>query len=94
VRCCCCPKGHITHLSFSRLFPIADVITPNIPEAEVILDSQIKNSSDATSYVDSTCKVAGSAIEGFSIVYDSLEEAAKQLGRNFTEQSVTVVSHK
>ncbi|MBF0225670.1 MAG: bifunctional hydroxymethylpyrimidine kinase/phosphomethylpyrimidine kinase [Desulfobacterales bacterium] len=29
------------------LFPIADIITPNIPEAEVILDSQIKNPTDA-----------------------------------------------
>jgi len=75
----------------------AKTVAPHLKDGSTYLLKQtgvVKNSSDATSYVDSTCKVAGSAIEGFSIVYDSLEEAAKQLGRNFTEQSVTVVSHK
>jgi len=75
----------------------AKTVAPHLRDGSTYLLKQtgvVKNSSDANSYVDSTCKVAGSAIEGFGIVYDSLEEAAKQLGKNFTEQSVTVVNHR
>ena len=75
----------------------AKTVAPHLKDGSTYLLKQtgvVKNSSDANNYVDSTCKVAGSAIQGFGIVYDSLEQAAKQLGRNFTEQSVTVVSHK
>ena len=75
----------------------AKTVAPHLRDGSTYLLKQtgvVKNSSDANSYVDSTCKVAGSAIEGFRIVYDSLEEAAKQLGKNFTEQSVTVVNHR
>jgi hypothetical protein len=52
------------------------------------------NKTNATSYVDGFCKVAGSSVEGFSVVYDSLEQAAKCLGKNVTNQTVNVVDYK
>ena len=70
-------------------------LAPHIRDGSKYLLNQTGMQSDkSSSYIDSTCKVASSAIEGFSIVYDSLEGAAKQLGKSFTEQSVTVVNHK
>lgn len=75
----------------------AKTVAPHIRDGSTYLLKQTGVASDksaATSYIDSTCKVASSAVEGFGIVYDSIEEAAKQLGRNLTQQSVTVVNHK
>jgi len=52
------------------------------------------NKTSATGTLDSVCKVGSSSLKGFVMVIGSLEEAAFSLGRNFTEQTVTVVDHK
>lgn len=75
----------------------AKTVAPHIRSGSSYLLKQTGVASDQSSangYIDSTCKVAHSAVEGFSLVYDSLENAAKQLGKNFTEHTVTVVNHK
>ena len=75
----------------------ARTVAPHIRSGSSYLLKQTGVASDnstANSYVDSTCKVAHSAVEGFALVYDSLENAAKELGKNFTEHTVTVVNHK
>jgi hypothetical protein len=54
----------------------------------------VSDKESANNYVDNVCKVAGSGIESFGIVYDSLEQAAKVLGKNFTEKTVVVMEHK
>ena len=38
--------------------------------------------------------MTGSSLAGFAIVYDSLEQAAKTLASNITNETVTVVEHK
>ncbi len=52
------------------------------------------NKEKATSTVDDICKVGGGGIKGIVMVWSTLEEAAITLGKNFTEQTVTVVDHK
>lgn len=52
------------------------------------------NKDNANNYVENVCTVAHGSIKGFSMVYDSLEQAAKTLAKNVAEQTVTVVEHK
>lgn len=52
------------------------------------------NKDSASSTVEDICKVGGGGIKGVVMVWESLEEAAITLGKNFTEQTVTVVDHK
>lgn len=52
------------------------------------------NEKEASNTVDNICKVGGSSLKGLVMVYSSLEDAAMTLGKNFTEQTVTVVDHK
>lgn len=48
----------------------------------------------ANGYVDGACKLAHGSLESYGILYDSLETAARTLGKNVTENTVTVVEHK
>ena len=48
----------------------------------------------ANGYVDGACKLAHGSLESYGILYDSLEKAARTLGKNVTENTVTVVEHK
>ena len=43
----------------------------------------IKNSNEANQYLENVCTVASSSVLGFSIVYESLENAAKALAKTF-----------
>ena len=54
----------------------------------------IKNSNEANQYLENVCTVASSSVLGFSIVYESLENAAKALAKTLAENSVEVVKHK
>lgn len=54
----------------------------------------VKSESDASSTLDDVCKVGSSSLKGFVKVYDSLEQAAMTLGKNVTENTVTVVDYK
>ena len=75
----------------------AKVVAPHIREGSTHLLTKtglVSDKSGATSQIDNICKVTGSSIKGFGIIYDSLEQAAKTLGKNFTEQTVTIVDHK
>jgi spartin len=75
----------------------AKKVAPHIREGSTQLLSKSgiagdKNSAD--SYVDGAFAIATSSLQGFSMVYDSLEQAAKTLGKNVANQTVTVVEHK
>ena len=48
----------------------------------------------AAAYVENACTVAQGTLEGLAIVGSSLEQAAVALGRNITENTVTLVDHK
>ena len=72
-------------------------VAPHIKEGskQLLSSTGIAGSKDnATNYVDNVCTVASSSIHGFGMVYDSLEQAAMTLGKNFTQQTVSVVDHK
>ena len=52
------------------------------------------NRESASGYVDDIVNVTGSSIKGFAIVYESLDNAARVLAKNITDQTVQVVEHK
>jgi spartin len=54
----------------------------------------VKNSNDANQYLENVCTVASGSVVGFSLVYESLENAAKALAKTIAENSVEVVKHK
>jgi len=75
----------------------AKAVAPHIREGTTHLMTKTgitSNKADATSTVDNICKVGGSSLKSALMVYDSLEKAAFTLGKNFTEQTVTVVDYK
>ena len=75
----------------------AQTVAPHIKQGSTQLLAKtgvVGDKANASSYVDGFCKVAGSSVQGFAMVYDSLEDAAKCLAKNLTEQTVTVVDHK
>lgn len=75
----------------------AKTVAPYIREGTVSLLSKsgvAGNKSSANGYVDGFCTVTGSGIQGFVKINDSLEDAAKQLAKNITEQTVTVADYK
>ena len=75
----------------------AKTVAPHIKQGSTSLlakTGMVGDKTAASSYVDGFCTVAGSSVEGFAMVYDSLEDAAKCLAKNVTEQTVTVVDHK
>jgi hypothetical protein len=75
----------------------AQTVAPHIKQGSTQLLAKtgiVGDKSNASSYVDGFCTVAGSSIQGVAMVYDSLEDAAKCLAKNLTNQTVTVVDHK
>ena len=75
----------------------ARTVAPHIRKGSTALLTKtgiVSNEATASGYVDGICTVTTSSLQGFSMVYDSIEDAAKALGRNLTEQTVTVVGHK
>ncbi|CAF0899388.1 unnamed protein product [Brachionus calyciflorus] len=74
----------------------AKTVAPHLKNGSTALLSKTfaNNKSQASSYVENVCTVAHGSVKGLGIVYDSLEQAAKALGKNVTEQTVTVVDHK
>ncbi|CAC5381555.1 SPG20 [Mytilus coruscus] len=71
-------------------------IAPHIKKhGEKLLPESVKGkSSDGKSKVDGVIDVAGAGLKGFSAVYLTLEAAAKALGRNITNETVTLVDYK
>lgn len=71
-------------------------IAPHIKKhGEKLLPESVKGkSSDGKSKVDGVLDVAGAGLKGFSAVYLTLEAAAKALGRNITNETVTLVDYK
>lgn len=64
-------------------------------QGEKILPKSMKDSSsDGKSTMDGVIEVAASGLKGFGTVFMSLEGAAKILGRNLANETVSVVSHK
>ncbi len=75
----------------------AKAVAPHIREGTSHLltkTGMTANKAEATNTLDNICKVGGSSLKGVVMVYDSLEKAAFTLGKNFTEQTVTVVDYK
>jgi spartin len=75
----------------------AKKVAPHIKQGSKTLLSKsgvVSNESTATNYVDNAFMVASHSMQGFAIVYDSLEQAAKTLAKNFTEHTVNVVDYK
>jgi spartin len=75
----------------------AKKVAPHIREGSTQLLSKSGIAGDknaAGSYVDGAFSIATSSLQGFSMVYDSLEQAARNLGKNVANQTVTVVEHK
>ena len=75
----------------------AKAVAPHIKQSTTHLLSKTGiagSKENATGYVDGICHVTGSGLQGFAMVYDSLEQAAKTLSKNITDQTVTVVEHK
>ena len=75
----------------------AKTVAPYIREGTVSVLSKTGvagDKSSANGYVDGFCTVAGSSIQGFVKVSESLEDAAKTLAKNITEQTVTVADYK
>jgi hypothetical protein len=54
----------------------------------------VKDKNTANGYIDNISTIAHGTFQSYGIIYDSLETAAKTLGKNFTENTVTVVDHK
>lgn len=52
------------------------------------------NSNETNSYVENVCTVANGSLQSFGIVYDSMENAAKTLAKNMSEQTVDVIDYK
>jgi hydroxymethylpyrimidine/phosphomethylpyrimidine kinase len=69
-----------------RLFPLADIITPNIPEAELLAEMEIKNVADMASAGQKLMDVYGSMISGRKM----MEEVYRHtLGRKLSEEIVS-----
>lgn len=52
------------------------------------------SNNETNNYVENVCTVANGSIQSFGIVYDSLENAAKSLAKNMSEQTVDVIDYK
>lgn len=64
-------------------------------QGEKILPKSMKEpSADGKSTMDGVIEVAASGLKGFGTVFMSLEGAAKVLGKNLANETVSVVSHK
>lgn len=75
----------------------AKKVAPHIRQGSKALLAKSGLASDestANSYVDNVCTVTGSSVQGFAMVYDSLEQGAKTLAKNFAEHTVNVVDYK
>jgi spartin len=75
----------------------AKKVAPHIKSGSKALLSKsglASNEKTANNYVENACMVASSSIQGFAILYDSLEQAAKTLAKNVSEQTVNVVDYK
>lgn len=75
----------------------AKKVAPHIKSGSKALLSKsglATNETTANNYVENACLVASSSIQGFAMLYDSLENAAKTLAKNVSEQTVNVVDYK
>jgi spartin len=75
----------------------AKTVAPYIKSGSSKLLTQtgiVKSNENANQYLENVCTVATSSVVGFSIVYESLENAAKSLAKSVAQQSVQVVTHK
>ncbi len=74
----------------------AKTVAPHLKQGTTSLlhKSGIASKDNAHDYVENISTVAHSGLQSFTIVYDTLEDAAKVLGKNLTEETVTVVGHK
>lgn len=75
----------------------AKTVAPHIKNGSTALLNKagIGGSKDqSNNYVENVCTVAHGSLQSFGIVYDSLENAAKTLAKNMSEQTVDVVDHK
>ncbi len=75
----------------------AKKVAPHIKSGSKALLSKsglASNEKTANNYVENACLVASSSFQGFAILYDSLEQAAKTLAKNVSEQTVNVVDYK
>lgn len=75
----------------------AKTVAPHIRDGTSAIMTKTGIAGDktsASSTLDNVCKVGGSSLKSVVMVYDSLEKAAFSLGKNFTEQTVTVVDFK
>lgn len=75
----------------------AQTVGPHLRHGSTQLLSKtgvVSDKTTANGYIDGVCKVAHGSLESYGILYDSLEKAAKSLGKNFTENTVQIVEHK
>lgn len=75
----------------------AKTMTPYIKSGSSKLLTQtgiVKSSENANNYLENVCTVASSSMISFSLLYESLEGAAKSLANNLAQESVQVVQHK
>jgi hypothetical protein len=72
-------------------------VTPHLKSGSKTLLTKSKlvsNENTSKQYVDNVFMVTGSTVKSFGIVVDSLEQAAKTLANNLTDQSIKVVDYK
>ncbi|XP_022086440.1 spartin-like isoform X2 [Acanthaster planci] len=74
---------------------LAQEVSPYIKEqSDKLLKSKDQQDGKKSSTVDGVMEVAASGLQGFGIVYNGLETAAKSLAKSMSNATVEVVQHK